>query len=116
MRTTPRSIRNPARLPSALRCGLPVLSVMRPALIVPQPSHTMPAGFATMTCALSPATSMKPRSTLGLLLLISLRMTRAAAPFGPKLGLPWIIPANPVEVILAELFRITPRRSTSNRR
>ena len=71
-----------------VQLGLPVVSVMRPALMVPQPLQTMPAGLATITCALPPATSIKPRSWLGLLLLTSLRMTRAGAELGLRLGYP----------------------------
>nr|WP_250151098.1 hypothetical protein [Photorhabdus akhurstii] len=87
---------------------------MRPALMVPQPLHTIPDGLATITCALPPATSRKPRNWLGLLLFTSLIMIWAGAAFGSSRGLPCIIPASWVEVITAELLRMAPLWSTSN--
>ncbi|MCP1065645.1 hypothetical protein M5G07_09720 [Serratia symbiotica] len=84
------------------------------ALMVSQPSQTMPAGLATITCDYPPATPSKPRSWMGSLLLISLRMTLAGEALGLRLGLLWIIQAIWVAVITAELLRMTPLASTSN--
>jgi len=101
-----------SRLPVALNCGVPVVSVARLALMKAPPSTAMPAGLATMTSARWPATSNAPRIWVGLPLVISLRMTRA----GPvaSQGLAWTVPPSWVCAPLRLLLRIAPLRWMSN--
>ena len=76
------------------------------------PSTWMPLGLAMISSAFWPAISMKPLSWLGALLLTSLRMTRA--PPVASQGLPCTQPPSWVLTSVRELFRMTPRPSTSN--
>ena len=76
MEILPLCTRYPSK-PPLLMTGVPVVRVMRLALMKPPPSTLMPAGFAMTTSARAPATSMYPRSWLGSLELTSFKIMRA---------------------------------------
>ena len=76
----------------------------------PAPSARIPFGFAMTTLALAPATSRKPRSSEGFLLVTSLTMMRAGPPM--RFGLPSMYPASCVLAKRKALLRMAPRSGT----
>ena len=79
--------------------------------INPAPFKVIPFGFATITSAFLPPTSIKPFSKLGLLLTTSFIISFASL-FVLKFGFPSIHPASCVYTFVALLFNTSPPVST----
>ena len=72
----------------------------------------IPFGLATITCALSPATSRAPFIDVELVPVTSFKIVLAVGP--TKLGFPMIYPASSVFTGRFALFKISPFSSTLN--